>query len=98
MELSLQEIEVLGQISRIAFQSEEEKEKFQRELEGMRRYALVLQEPLRTFDQIEQDEIKETIWREDISKAGLEREVLLQNAPMTEGDYIVVPRTVEASV
>lgn len=96
MELSLKEIETLGRVCAIAFQNEEETEKFRRELEGMRRYALVLREPLREFDPFGQDGEEETVWREDQAQAGLAREVLLANAPVTEGDYIAVPRTVEA--
>ena len=96
MELSLKEIETLGRVCAIAFQNEEEKEKFRQELEGMRNYALVLRGPLREFDPFGQDGEEETVWREDQAQEGLAREVLLANAPVTEGDYIAVPRTVEA--
>lgn len=95
MKISLQEIEVLGAVSRIAFQSKGEKEQLQRELDEMIAHAQAVQAPLCEFPPLQTDREQTTVWREDEVCASLPRESLLKNAPVTDGDYIAVPRTVE---
>ena len=95
MELSIQDIEALGKSARIAFRSEEEKERLCQELRGMIAHAEALQKPLLEFEPVDGEEAC-TVWREDNVAPSMPRKTLLDVAPMTEGEYVVVPRAVEA--
>lgn len=94
MELSVNDMEILGRSARISFADETERESFRAELCGMIAHAQALQKPLLEFEALA-DEEEATVWREDELLPSIPREILLNAAPAVEGDYIVLPRTVE---
>ena len=100
MELSVEEIESLARVSRIAL-TEQEAERLQKELSDMVRFASRLTE---SNVEMPPDKARmhtcsgETMptYREDVAVRGMDRDTVLQNARSTQGDRIAVPRAVEA--
>ncbi len=100
MELSVEEIEALARVSRIAL-TPQETEQLQKELSGMIRFASRLTEievemPIADARMHTCSGESVPIYREDVAVRGMDRETVLQNARNTQGDRISVPRAVEA--
>lgn len=95
MQITKKEIEHVAKLARINF-SEEEKEKFTNEFSGIIEFVNKLNE-------INTDGIEPTahvlpiqnVFREDIVQESMDRDKVLQNAPLKEAGCFSVPKVVE---
>ncbi len=95
MEITTKMIDNLAHLSRLEIEPEK-KESFRNDLERMVGFIEKLQEvntkgiaPLLFMGDAK------NVWREDELQGSIDREIALQNAPLTDGNYFKVPTVIK---